>query len=138
MHIFSVKVYACLITVFIFCTACEPAKMNMDKIEGTVTRIVNGDTWYLDSEPERVRAWGYNTPECHPDCSEDPSTVFLSDIILNEKLICDWIDQKVSFDRKVVRCALSDGRDIGQIMISNNMAVEDCRFSKGFYKTCSN
>ena len=110
-----------------------------NKIEGIVTKISDGDTWYLDSEPERVRAWGFNTPECHRDnsCETAEATLRISEIISGQMLTCEWVDKKVSFERKVVHCFLKDGTDIGRLMIDSGLAVEDCRFSKNYYGTCN-
>ncbi len=128
----------CILLLFIFCASCDGEEMNTgpDQVVGTVTRIVDGDTWYMDSEEVRVRAWGYDTPKCYPDCDEDPATLYLSELILGKHLECEWVEKKMTYNRKVVHCKLDDEGDIGKIMIESGYAKEICRYSKGFYGTC--
>ena len=109
-----------------------------NRVEGIVTQVVDGDTWYMDTEEERVRAWGYDTPECNRNttCPTADHTIKVTELIMGEHLTCEWVGRRRSFDRKVVRCYLDDGTDIGKVMIDAGVAVEDCDFSKNFWGNC--
>ncbi|MEM9668682.1 MAG: hypothetical protein AAF950_07120 [Pseudomonadota bacterium] len=106
-----------------------------NRFEGRVTRILDGDTWRMDTEPIRVRAWGYDAPECVPDC-ENGATVKLRELITDQDLVCEWVNRQLSYERKIVRCFLPDGTDIGQAMVDSGTVLEVCRFSRGVYGTC--
>ncbi|MEM7006105.1 MAG: hypothetical protein AAF498_09515, partial [Pseudomonadota bacterium] len=81
-----------------------------NRMEGKVTRILDGDTWRLDTEPIRVRAWGYDAPECIPDCEND-ATAKLRELIDGQNLVCEWVNRQLSYNRRIVRCFLEDGTD---------------------------
>ncbi len=109
-----------------------PAHAQPERIEGTVTKIVDGDTWYMTGSEIRVRGWGFDAAECRQPCSDAASRA-LARLILGKRLVCDV--KGVSHDRPVVRCR-QDGTDIGQAMIESAHAVEVCRFSGDAYGTC--
>ena len=106
-----------------------------NRIEGRVTQIMDGDTWQLDSEPVRVRAWGYDAPECVPDCEND-ATKRLRKLITDQTLVCEWVDKRTSYSRKMVRCFTENGTDIGRAMVRSGTVREDCQISGGAYGTC--
>lgn len=106
-------------------------------ISGIYTAPVDGDTWYMTGDKERIRAWGYDAPECSPKpCLHDPATQLVNSLIDGQLLTCKQMQKQRSFDRLVLRCFLSDGRDIGQIMVDSGLVTESCKYSKGAYGHC--
>lgn len=101
---------------------------------GRVTKVVDGDTFWLDSVDVRIRIWGLDAPETdEPDGSQ--STAALSKLIAGQELSCRERDID-RYGRIVGQCFLADGRDVAAEMIASEAAQEYCRFSDGYYGTC--
>ncbi|MEM9359539.1 MAG: hypothetical protein AAGB04_25415, partial [Pseudomonadota bacterium] len=60
----------------------------------------------------------------------------LRELIDGQNLVCEWVNRQLSYNRRIVRCFLEDGTDIGQAMVDSGTVLEVCRFSKGIYGTC--
>ena len=101
---------------------------------GHVTRIVDGDTFWISSKDVRIRVWGLDAPE--RDTPQGPTaTAALSYLISGRTLTCYQRDID-RYGRIVGQCFLPDGRDITAAMIASGTAKEFCRFSRNHYRTC--
>ena len=101
---------------------------------GRVTRVVDGDTFWISSASERIRLWGLDAPEVGmPGGSR--ATAALAALISGEQMTCRqrYIDR---YGRIVGQCFLPDGRDITAAMIASGTAQEFCRYSGNHYRTC--
>jgi endonuclease YncB( thermonuclease family) len=101
---------------------------------GRVTRVVDGDTFWIDSAEVRIRVWGLDAPE-RDRPGGSAATAELARLIAGRTLSCRQrdIDQ---YGRIVGQCFLPDGRDITAAMIASGTAREFCRFSGNHYRTC--
>ena len=104
-----------------------------DGITGIVTRVVDGDTFWLGSRDERIRVWGLDASEVDmPRGSR--ATAALSSLIGGRRFYCRQRDVD-QYGRIVGQCSLPDRRDITAAMIASGTAREYCRFS-GNHRTC--
>lgn len=79
-----------------------------------VTRVRDGDTIVVGLIPIRI---------ANLDCAErgsaagDAATRRITDLVNGQQLVCT-LEGRRSWDREVGVCALSDGRDIGEVLIA--------------------
>lgn len=105
-----------------------------DSFAGRVTRVVDGDTFWISSADERIRVWGLDAPEVDmPGGSQ--ATAMLTALIAGQQLTCRQHDID-RYGRIVGQCFLPDGRDITAAMIKSGTAKEYCRYSGNHYRTC--
>ena len=103
-------------------------------LAGRVTRVVDGDTFWIDSKAERIRVWALDAPETDmPGGSQ--ATATLAALISGQQLTCRQRDLD-RYGRIVGQCFLPDGRDITAVMIASGTAQEFCRYSGNHYRTC--
>ena len=111
-----------------------PTTSGADGFSGVVTRVVDGDTFWLSSQDVRIRVWGLDAPE-----SDQPggsrATATLSGMIDGQQLSCRQRDID-RYGRIVGQCFTADGRDITAAMIASGTAREYCRYSGNHYRTC--
>ena len=99
-----------------------------------MTRVVDGDTFWISSADERVRVWDLDAPETdQPGGSQ--ATTALAGLISGEQLTCRQRDID-RYGRIVGQCFLPDGRDVTAAMIATGTAQEFCRYSGNYYRTC--
>lgn len=110
-----------------------PAKLadTHTDFSGRVTRIVDGDTFYVEGAPVRIRLWGLDAPERRED-GYDEATAALRRISAGRLVSCKTVDRD-RYGRIVARCYLSSGDDITALMIESGTADEYQYFSKGYY-----
>jgi endonuclease YncB( thermonuclease family) len=138
------RIWGGLLTILVLCAALWsglpqlPASLSLGMFDtnftGRVTRVVDGDTFWIDAAEVRIRVWGLDAPEWdRPGGSA--ATAELSRLIAGQTLSCRQrdIDQ---YGRIVGQCFLPDGRDITAAMIASGTAREFCRFSGNHYRTC--
>ena len=114
--------------------AGEGAPDSAGTFAGSVTRVVDGDTFWISSASERIRVWGLDAPEVDmPGGSQ--ATAALTALISGQQLTCRQRDID-RYGRIVGQCFLPDGRDITAVMIVSGTAQEHCRFSGNYYRTC--
>jgi endonuclease YncB( thermonuclease family) len=101
---------------------------------GHVTRIVDGDTFWISSKDVRIRVWGLDAPEVGTSAGS-AATAALSRLVSGQTLTCRQRDID-RYGRIVGQCFLADGRDITAAMIASGTATEYCRFSHNHYRTC--
>ena len=101
---------------------------------GTVTRVVDGDTFYVTGQDVRIRVWGLDAPEADT-YGGSAATAAMSRLVSGETLTCRKCDTD-KYGRTVGQCFLADGRDITAAMIESETATEYCRFSGNHYGTC--
>jgi endonuclease YncB( thermonuclease family) len=101
---------------------------------GRVTRIVDGDTFWIATQNTRIRVWGLDAPETN-DPRGAAATAQLTRLIADQTLSCRQRDID-RYGRIVGQCFLPDGRDITAAMIASGTATEYCRFSGNYYRTC--
>lgn len=109
----------------------EEAPAGTHKLSGRASRIVDGDTFYLEGVQARLRIWGIDAPEKNePGAAE--ATEALTSLIAGKALSCEELDRD-RYARIVARCMLDDGSDIGREMIDIGAATELTRYSNGYY-----
>lgn len=101
---------------------------------GQVTRVVDGDTFWVSSQRTRIRVWGLDAPEAG-DAGGSVATAQLSGLVSGRSVQCRMRDVD-RYGRIVGQCWLPDGRDIAAAMIASGAAREYCRFSGNYYGTC--
>lgn len=101
---------------------------------GTVSRVIDGDTFTLQDESRRIRVWGLDAPEWNRPGGSD-ATVTMRQLVGGKNLHCNPRDID-RYGRIVAQCFLPDGRDIAAVMIRAGVAKEYCRFSRGYYGAC--
>jgi micrococcal nuclease len=101
---------------------------------GTVTRVVDGDTFYMTGQDVRIRVWVLDAPEVGT-YGGSAATAAMSSLLAGDRLKCRKRDTD-RYSRTVGQCFLSDGRDIAAAMIGSGTATEYCRFSRNHYGTC--
>lgn len=105
-----------------------------DMLEGRVTRVVDGDTFWINTASTSIRVWGLDAPEVdQPGGSQ--ATATLERLIAGRNLSCRQRDID-RYGRIVGQCFLPDGRDITAAMIASGTAGEYCRYSGNHYGTC--
>lgn len=105
-----------------------------ERFRGRITRIVDGDTFWMDSAPVRIRVWALDAPETG-EPGGDAAAEAMRQLTANRELECLTRDID-RFGRIVAQCWLPDGRDITAAMIASGTAREFCRFSRNHYGTC--
>lgn len=113
----------------------EPAvERGPGQLVGTVTRVVDGDTFWISTAGTSIRVWGLDAPETN-QAGGARATAALTDLIAGQTLSCRQRDID-RYGRIVGQCFLPDGRDITAAMIASGTATEYCRFSGNYYRTC--
>jgi endonuclease YncB( thermonuclease family) len=105
-----------------------------DTFTGQVTRVVDGDTFWISSADERIRVWGLDAPEIDQPGGAR-ATAALAGLISRQQLTCRQRDID-RYGRIVGQCFLPDGRDVTAAMIASGTAEEYCRYSGNHYRTC--
>jgi endonuclease YncB( thermonuclease family) len=109
------------------------ARRDVD-FSGRVTRIVDGDTFWISGQDVRIRVWALDAPEVR-EAAGSAATATLTRLIAGQTLQCRQRDID-RYGRIVGQCWLPDGRDITAAMIASGTASEYCRFSRNHYGTC--
>ena len=121
-------------TAFVLLTCPVTQAESAAIFEAKVSKVLDGDTFTLQSESRRIRVWGLDAPEWnHQGGSAATST--LRNLISGKRLRCAVLDID-RYGRLVAQCLLPDGRDIAAEMIRSGTATEFCRYSRGYYGTC--
>lgn len=111
-----------------------PATPSRFDFAGQVTRVVDGDTFWVTSQNTRIRVWGLDAPEIGR-AGGSVATAQLAGLASGRSVQCRIRDVD-RYGRIVGQCWLQDGRDIGAAMIASGTAREYCRFSGNYYGTC--
>ena len=115
-------------------TAAVPEIPSDIDFTGRVTRIVDGDTFWVASQNASIRVWGLDAPETD-QLGGSAATGELARLIADQTLQCRQRDID-RYGRIVGQCFLANGRDITAAMIASGTAQEYCRFSGNYYRTC--
>jgi micrococcal nuclease len=135
-------VAALLIAALLGCTedsdvsdaAVSPAETGPGMLHGQVTRVIDGDTFRVDTLDTSIRVWGLDASETN-EAGGSEATATLQQLIAGRDLSCRERDID-RYGRFVGQCFLPDGRDIAAVMIERGVATEYCRYSGGHYGTC--
>jgi hypothetical protein len=100
---------------------------------GPVSRVVDGDTFYLDGLATRIRLWGVDAPE-RDEPGFDEATSQLAQLVAGKTLSCEQVDTD-RYKRIVARCYFPDGGDLSAAMIASQTASEYLSFTDGYYST---
>lgn len=125
----SVGFIILLATILISKVSADPARLT-----GTVSRVIDGDTFKLDGLEPSIRIWGLDAPE-RDEAAGPNATSTLTKILGSYSLTCIIRDID-KYQRIVGQCFLPDGTDIAAVMISRGAAREYCYFSSNAYGTC--
>lgn len=99
-------------------------------IVGAVSRVVDGDTFWIGRE--KIRLWGIDAPEAAT--TDGPAaTRYLAAVVADHPLTCRQAGPP-SHDRLVARCEDPWGRDIAEIMVGAGWALDWPEFSRGLYR----
>jgi len=101
---------------------------------GTVTRIVDGDTFIASFSDQPVRIWGLDAPEWNQP-GGTAATAELTRMAAGRLVVCEIRDVD-RYNRLVGQCVLPGGVDITAAMIRAGVAREYCHFSRNYYGTC--
>ena len=111
-----------------------PATPSRFDFAGQVTRVVDGDTFWVSGQRTRIRVWGLDAPEIGR-AGGSAAMARLAGLVSGRSVQCRMRDVD-RYGRIVGQCWLPDGRDIGAAMIASGTAREYCRFSGNYYGTC--
>ena len=104
------------------------------QLVGGVTRVVDGDTFWISTAGTSIRVWGLDAPETGQPGGLR-ATAALKQLIAGQTLSCRQRDID-RYGRFVGQCILPDGRDITAAMIASGTASEYCHYSGNYYGTC--
>lgn len=107
------------------------APTGFERLSGRVGYITDGDTLYVRGYEAPVRIWGVNAPETTEGGWHEARSFLLREVY-RQPVTCEIMHYD-RYGRTVARCYLSDGRDVGGMLIEAGHAVEVHRFSKGYY-----
>ena len=112
-------------------------------IKGTVTHVVDGDTFDMkaDGEPMRIRLCGIDAPERGMDGYAQASAKLKATIggrsvrcvRIGEGTVCDGKSAKKNQGRVVAQCFVGSA-DIGSLMIRARLACDYQKHSGGYYQ----
>lgn len=122
------------LTLVLLAGACAQPPPSGPEYDGTVVKIVDGDTLYLDGVDAQIRLFGVDAPE-RDETGFKASKDFLTSIASNRFLTCRAIERD-RYGRIVAQCFLDDGREINRLMLDEPHTDEYCRYSRGFYGRC--
>ena len=108
--------------------ASEAPTAERAPIVGRVTQVRDGDTIEVEGQP--IRLQGLAAPELRQPLGREAGR-YLRGLILGRQVRCEP-DGTRTFDRVVALCRL-DGRDLGAIMVSQGLARDCERYSRGRY-----
>ncbi|MFT6607146.1 MAG: endonuclease YncB(thermonuclease family) [Halocynthiibacter sp.] len=94
-----------------------PGATAKQTITGEVTRVRDGDTIEVAGLP--IRLGSLNCAE-RGSLRGDTATKRMKVLVYRETLTC-YLNGRTSYDRSIGSCALSDGRDIGAVMIQEGL-----------------
>lgn len=94
-----------------------PAWTSLDTASGKVTRVRDGDTIEVSGTPIR-----FGSLDCaeRGSTSGDRATARMRSLISDQELVCH-LNGRTSYDRKIGRCILEDGRDLASVMIDEGL-----------------
>lgn len=101
---------------------------------GEVSRVVDGDTFWISGVTTRIRVWGLDAPEIG-QAGGAAATAHLNRLIAGRVVQCRQKDVD-RYGRLVGQCFTADGRDVAAAMIASGTAQEYCHFSRGQYGSC--
>lgn len=102
-------------------------------------RIIDGDTLVVSGT--RVRLWGVDAPEVSQTCRNEDDEAWpcgeaaknmLDVVTFNRTLTCE--PKGESHERVVAACVTDQGNDVGDLMVSNGLALDVPEYSKGHYE----
>lgn len=137
--LFGGRVAASVIAAVVL-TGCVPTEVAVPAtpsrfdFAGQVTRVVDGDTFWVSGQRTRIRVWGLDAPEIGR-AGGSAATAQLAGLASGRSVQCNMRDVD-RYGRIVGQCWLPDGRDIAAAMIASGTAREYCRFSGNYYGTC--
>ena len=111
-----------------------PLAAGTSSFSGKVSRVTDGDTFHLSELNPAIRVWGLDAPE-RKQLGGSEATRAMRGLITGATLDCQVRDID-RYQRIVAQCFLPDGRDIAAEMIRMGVAMEYCRYSRGYYQTC--
>ena len=108
------------------------------EVSGYVTRIVDGDTFWIGKV--KIRTCGINTPERgevgYASASDRLSTFVKGKLVRCTQVgggtVCDGRSKATNGDRIVAQCFV-DNRDMADFMVQSGAACDWAKFSGGHY-----
>jgi endonuclease YncB( thermonuclease family) len=102
-----------------------------EEFSGTVTRVVDGDTFHVHGAAAPIRLWGVDAPEMTESLGA-ASKHLLERIIGAQVVYCKQMDRD-RYQRIVARCLTATGDDVSELMVRSGAAKEYVAFTGGFY-----
>lgn len=99
------------------------------ELTGIVSHVRDGDTIEVENIPIRLN--GVSAPERNEPLHTE-GKVFMRGLVEGKPVKC-FLNGERTHDRLVGICALLDGREIGQVIISEGLARDCPRYSGGRY-----
>lgn len=106
----------------------EAARVPAERISGTPTRVIDGDTF--DFGPLRVRLASVDAPEMSTPHGEPARRHLAALIAAGGPIRCEDAGAR-TYERIVARCFTADGADLEAAMVEDGWARDMPRFSHG-------
>lgn len=97
--------------------ARTPDATDPKRLAGEITHVRDGDTIEITGIPVRLR----NLDCAEKDSLEGKRATLRMWILAKESRMTCRLEGRRSFDREIGTCALADGRDLGEILISEGL-----------------
>lgn len=112
------------VVILLFVSSCDA-----DTFEGTVERIIDGDTFIMSGA--RIRVWGINAPEIKEPYGPIAKAALARIVAQDAHFKCDIKDND-RYKRVVALCKNKYG-DIGEALVRDGHAYDWPRYSGGHY-----
>lgn len=101
-----------------------------ETLTGSVTRIVDGDSLYVENK--KLRLWGVDAPD-KDEFGYNEARKKLQEIVQDQTVTCTCKDTD-RHGRSMVLCTLQNGDDVGKILIESGWALDYRRHTSGYYE----
>jgi len=130
----SARRFKFLIPIFLFCFLnCQPHRSNDHAEYFPVTRVVDGDTFWVDdgtAKGVKIRLIGVDAPETRKSARKDvgyygtEAKVYLSELIADKEVKLEYdVDRKDRYGRVLAYAYLPDGTFINADLVKRGYAM---------------
>lgn len=100
-------------------------------VSGKVTKIVDGDSLYIQGHKPQIRLWGVNAPEKHQP-GYNQATQALRQLASEQTLRIEIVAPD-KYGRSLGRCFFPSGAELNYELIKTGKVKEYFRYTKGYY-----